>query len=173
MKTLGIETPVRVGIFNTIHGANIAVQDLLEAGFTKDQITVICSDETIKEVFHEFEHQRPAGSNTKFATATGSVIGITLIGGLTSIAAVTTGGVGVLAAGGILSCMGGVLGGFIGAMMTQGIDKELAIYYDQAVEHGKILVAAQDTSEHQDDRLIVAEQVLARAGAEPVELPIG
>ena len=89
------------------------------------------------------------------------------------IGTVATGGVGLLAAGGASAWAGGIVGGLIGAMMTRGIEDELANYYDQAVVRGKILVAAEDRSERGSERLAAAERVLAEAGAEPVSLPAG
>src|SRR5512145_1958916 len=63
------ERPVRAGVFPTLPGAEQAVRGLLAAGFSKEQITVICSDETKEKYFREFEHQESAGSNTPAAAA--------------------------------------------------------------------------------------------------------
>jgi uncharacterized protein YcfJ len=168
-----VEKPMRVGVFDTIAEADAAVADLLKVGFTKDQITVICSDKRKEGHFEEYEHQKPGGSRTPIAAATGSAIGAVL-GGLTTIVGiVTTGGVGILAAGGIFASAGAIVGGFIGAMTTRGVDKELANYYDQAVERGKILVAAEDHSERGDAHLAEAEQILAGAGGKPIKLSEG
>jgi hypothetical protein len=57
-------------------------------------------------------------------------------------------------------------------MMTRGIDKEVANYYDQAVVQGKVLVAVE-TSTPDEGRLGRAAKILAAAGAEPVALPEG
>lgn len=161
---------VRAGVFHDVTGAERAVQGLLDAGFTKEQITVICSDEAKERHFREFEHQEPAGSYAKGAAAVGGVIGATL-GGLTALAgAAATGGLGLLAAGGVAAWGGGVAGGLIGAMMTRGVEKDLADYYDQAVTAGKLLVAVHD--EH-PDRLATASEVLAQSGAQPRPLAEG
>ena len=37
------ERPIRVGVFENVEQADAAVSDLLAAGFTKEEITVICS----------------------------------------------------------------------------------------------------------------------------------
>ena len=68
---------------------------------------------------------------------------------------------------------GAVIGSFVGAMMTQGIEKELAYYYDQAVTEGKILVAVELRGKGVEPRLAIAEEILFQAGAEPIELPEG
>jgi hypothetical protein len=51
-------------------------------------------------------------------------------------------------------------------MLTRGIEPEIANYYDQAATAGKILVAAENHSEAQRQRLDEAERILARCGAE-------
>ncbi|HQU44246.1 MAG TPA: hypothetical protein PK867_15605 [Pirellulales bacterium] len=168
-----LERPIRVGVFSTIRAADCAVDNLLKAGFTPDQISVVCSDQTKEEHFHAFEHEEPAGSHTATAVAVGGAIGAAL-GGLTVLAgAVTTAGLGLLAAGGLAAWAGGVVGGLVGAMMTRGVERELADYYDQAVSAGKILVAAEDHSEAQRQTLARAEQILSECGAEPISLPEG
>src|SRR5215469_8136665 len=141
-----LERPIRVGVFSTMRGADCAVDNLLKAGFTNDQITVLCSDRSKEAHFRQFEHEEPAGSYTPAAVAVGGAIGAAL-GGLTMLAgAATTAGLGLLAAGGLAAWTGGVVGGLVGAMMTRGVEHELANYYDQAVSEGKILVAAEDHS---------------------------
>lgn len=168
-----LETPIRVGVFPTIEAADCAVDSLLKAGFTKEQISVLCSDQATESHYRRFEHQDPAGTNTAAAAATGGAIGVAL-GGLAVLAgAVTTGGIGLLAAGGIAAWTGGIVGGLIGAMMTRGVERELANFYDQAVTRGKILVAAEDHSEAQRQRLAKAAKILADCGAEPISLPEG
>jgi hypothetical protein len=172
MKAQTTEKPLRVGVFRTIEKADEAVRRLLEAGFTKDQITVIASDRHVEDHFKEFEHQPPAGAKTSEAVKKGGAIGI--LGGLSALAGVlTTGGLGLLVAGLALIPTGAVVGGFVGAMMTQGIEKELAYYYDQAVEDGRILVAVEYRGPNPEQRLERAEEILAQSGAEPVELSEG
>src|SRR5262245_13092722 len=163
-----VERPIEVGIFTTVDAARHAVNDLLAAGFTTEQITVVCSDETKEQHFREFEHQDPAGTHTPLAAATGGTIGA-VFGALTVIAsAAATGSVALLAAGPITAWAGGVAGGLVGAMMTRGIEKELANFYQQAVVEGRILVAAEDTGPNNAKTLARAAQILAAAGAEPL-----
>ncbi len=163
--------PIRAAVFDTISQADAVVERLLEGGFTKEQISVICSDEAKERHFREFEHQSPAGSHTETAVETGAAAGAAL-GGLAALVGVTaTGGMGLVAAGGLLAL--GITGPFVGAMMTRGIEKEAADYYDQAVVSGKILVAVEDHTERRSDALRIAEKVFAEAGAAPVALEEG
>jgi hypothetical protein len=168
-----VERPFEAGVFDTVEGAARAVEGLMGAGFSKEQITVMCSDATKERYFRAFEHQEPAGTYSATATVAGSAIGA-IAAGLTIIAsAVATGGVTLLAAGPITAAAGGVAGGFIGAMMTRGVEKELANFYQQAVVEGRILVAAEDEGPNAYQRLTRAAKVLADAGARPVALKEG
>jgi hypothetical protein len=164
---------VEAGVFDAIEDARQAVRGLLDAGFTPSQITVVCSDETKEKYFHEFDHQQPAGTYATTAAIAGGTIGA-LLGGLTvAVSAVATGGVALWAAGPITAWFGGVAGGLVGAMMTRGVEKELANFYQQAVISGRVLVAAEDHTANAPSMLAKAEKALADAGAQPMPLVEG
>jgi hypothetical protein len=167
-----ISKPVRAAVFANSDAAERAVRELQVAGFSEREITVVCSDEVKERSFRRFEHQQPAGANTPAAAATGGAIGATLFG-LTAIAASATGGIPLAIAGGWALLTGGVAGGFLGAMLTRGFEKEAADFYDQAVAGGKILVAIEVHGPAAERRMIQAWQILERAGAEPLPLPEG
>jgi hypothetical protein len=165
--------PIRVGVFSNLGVADRVVERLLDAGFTREQITVVCSNQAVQRHFESFHHQDPAGSHTKEAVVTGGAIGAVL-GGLTgTAAAVATGGVGLLIAGGIALGAGGGVGGLVGAMMTRGIEKEVANYYDQAVLGGRILVAAEESTSNPTATLAEAERIFEDAGTEPLPMREG
>ena len=105
------------------------------------------------------------------AAAAGGAIGAALAG-IVVAAGATTGGVAILAVGGLSMLTAGVVGGLIGAMMTRGVEKEVAEYYSQAVQEGKILVAV-DIPDADPASLARAEQLLSDAGAEPLALQEG
>ncbi len=69
------ERPIEVGIFDSVESADRAVAGLLKAGFTVDQITVVCSDETKERYFRKYEHQEPAGTLSPITAAAGGAIG--------------------------------------------------------------------------------------------------
>jgi hypothetical protein len=166
------ETPIRVGVYKTVAAADRAVDRLLAEGFTKEQITVICSDEHKERHFKEFADE-PAGANTPAAVAIGGSIGAAL-GGLTAIAAgAATGGLGLLVTGGTAAWTGGVLGGFLGAMMTRGGEKEPADFYADAVKRGDLLVAVEVHGPERDAVLAQAGRILAETGSDPLPLTEG
>jgi hypothetical protein len=164
---------VRAGVFTNVPAADRAVRGLLAAGFTKGQITVVCSDAAKEAHFREFEHQQPAGANTAEAAATGGALGAAFGGAAAIAAGIAGGGLPLVIVGGAGLLTGSVLGSFIGAMLTRGIEKEAADYYDQAVVQGKLLVTVEQDDAHAKPSLAQAEQVLSEAGAEPMPLMEG
>jgi hypothetical protein len=164
--------PIRIGVFSSVEKAHQAVQNLLGAGFTKDQITVVCSDKHREKLFQEFEHQDPAGTTTPEKAVAGGAVGAA-VGGLAAIVLAVTGGIAFLIAGGVIVAGATTFGTLVGAMMSRGVEKELANFYDQEVEKGKLLVAAEDEGPHSAAHLIQAERILADADAVPMKLPEG
>lgn len=163
--------PLRIGVFDSVGAVDDAVNHLLDAGFGVDQITVVCSDKAREKHFAAFEHQKISGAHTGGAVAAGGVVG-GILGGLTALTGIfATGGLGLLATGAILAAGGGVTGTFVGAMLTRGVERELADYYDQAVVHGKFLVAAEARGPGSAEQLALASRILENAGAEPAALP--
>lgn len=171
MANTSNDKPVRVAVFGRIYKAEQAVETLLLEGFERDQISVICSDPAKEKHFKGLEGEQ-AGEAAPRRAAIGGVIGASL-GGLATVAALaTTGGMAVVAAGHFVAslAMGGIAGGFIGAMTSRGLDKEAAEFYEQSVEKGKILVVVEDNTDDGPRRLRAAEKRFQQAGAEPVSL---
>src|SRR6185436_17899022 len=104
--------PIRAGVFADLSAVESAIQGLLEAGFTKEEITVVCSDEAKERHFRQYEHQKPAGSHTPLAAVAGSALGASL-GGVTLAAGLATGGVPLIVLGSAGLMTGTVLGGFL------------------------------------------------------------
>jgi hypothetical protein len=168
-----LQKPVRAAVFTTLAAARRAVKMLQEAGFSAKEITVICSDETKERHFKVFEHQQPAGANTPLAATVGGTVGATIFGLSAVAAGAATSGVPLIVIGGWALATGGILGGFVGAMLTRGIEKEAADFYDQAVVKGDILVAVEHHGPQHAARMVQAEHILAQAGSEPVALQEG
>jgi hypothetical protein len=168
-----IELPVRAGVFARIADVERAIDALESAGFSKHEIVVVCSSRASQEHFGQYAQQQPAGQNTPAAAAAGSTLGAAL-GGVSMLAlGAATGGLPLAIVGGAGLLTGGVVGGFLSAMLMRGVEKEAADYYDQAVQQGKLLVAVEPRDPNDPGRLAKAEQILAQAGAEPLPLPAG
>jgi len=173
-ETTTIERPTRAGVYDSVPEAEEAVSRLLAAGFSIDQITVVCSDDVKERHFRAFEHEDPAGRNTPVAASIGGAIGATVGGLAVTTAGVATGNVPLAISGGAAGVVtGGVLGGFLGAMMTRGTEKAAADFYDQGVVDGRILVAVEVHGDGAEQSLARAEEILLEAGAKPVPLAEG
>jgi hypothetical protein len=170
-----VARPIRVGIFDRVADADVAIEELRAAGFSDQQITVVCSESTVQRHFARFEHQDPAGTYTPSAAMAGGALGAG-VAGLATVgfaALAPMGGIVVLMVGGLALWTGGVVGSLVGAMMTRGVEKELANYYDQAVVRGKILVAAEQEDRARHEMLDRAAEVFAEHGLKPLPLEEG
>lgn len=172
-KTTTTEKPIRAGVFSNIYVADRAVQLLVDEGFTHDEISVLCSDETKEQYFREFEHQQPAGTNTPAAAAICGTVGAAVGGIAAATAGMAIGDIAPLIMGSAAAATGGVLGGFVGAMMTRGGERELANFYNQSVVEGKIVVAVDVQGPDAEARLAHAAEILADTGSESVPLREG
>jgi hypothetical protein len=168
-----VPRPVQAGVFLNLQAADAVVQHLLASGFSKEEITVICSDEAVENHFRQYEHQDPAGAIAPHTIVKGATVGAA-VGGLVGIAVgAATGTVPLVIAGAAGLSGGSALGSFLGAMLTRGEEKELANFYDQAVRGGRILVGVEVHGPHPRARLDKTARIIADGGAEPVPLPEG
>lgn len=158
-------SPVRAGVFENANQANLAIQALMNDGFEREQITVVCTEESRRKHFADIQPEPHATDATAGNEITSGVVG-GLAGALVSLAAVATiGGLGIVAVGPILA--GGITGTLLGALVGRGVEDEKARFYDQEVDKGNILVCVEDESE---GRLVDAEKLLADSGALPLAL---
>ena len=168
MATQTIGKPIRVGIFGTVAAADRAVRDLLAAGYSKKELTVICSDKHKADLVSDGRKAEPPSTNMPAGMLAGGLIGASIGGLILAATALTTGGAVLVAAGTILIGGGAIAGTFTGALAARDIEPGIADYYDQAVQLGKILVAVEVHGEGAEARLTEAERILAETGAEPV-----
>jgi hypothetical protein len=167
------DRPFRAGVFDTVPEAEDAVRALMAEGFSVDQITVVCSDEVKERHFRQFEHTEPAGTNTPAAAAVGSAVGAAVMGATTATLGSLISLDAAAAMGGAGLWTGTIFGGFVGAMLSRGTENELANFYNQALEKGKILVAAESHGPNAETELARAAAILAEKGAEPLPLTEG
>jgi hypothetical protein len=165
MSTTTIGKPFRIGFFNSVAEADLAARRLLSAGFSKDELAIICPQQ-----FHEHfstnvpRAERP-GSHAAAAIVEGSAVGAALGGIGLVAAAITTSGLAILPAAAVLIGGGVLAGGFSGLILRDGYGEEIGQYYEEAVRLGKIVVGVRIEGEHSDVRLSDAEHILKEAGA--------
>lgn len=156
-------------IFPTRAAAESAVDRLLAAGFSNEDVSVLMADtNSTREFATEKNTKAPEGTTT--GGVVGGAIGGTL-GLLAGIGALAIPGVGpLIAAGPIMATLaglgvGGAVGGLVGALVGLGIPEYEAKRYEGRVKDGGILVSVHcDTS----DEISRAKDVLKQAGGEDI-----
>src|SRR6202046_5438538 len=155
------------GIYPSRATAEIAVDQLVSAGFSQADISVLMADnQGSKDFAAEKNTKAPEGATA--GVGVGGAVGGTL-GLLAGIGALAIPGVGpLIAAGPIMGALaglgvGGAVGGLVGALVGLGIPEYEAKRYEGRVKDGGILVSVHcDTS----DEISRAKDVLKQAGGE-------
>ncbi|MFO0930475.1 MAG: alpha/beta hydrolase-fold protein [Gemmataceae bacterium] len=174
MQLTSTDVPFRVGVFDTVAEADRAVHDLLTAGFDRNELAVLCSDQHKERHFRGVvQTPAPAGAYTAEGIVTGSAVGAVIGGVMLAASSLVTAGVPILAGGAAMIGGGALAGSFAGAMMTRGLQKEIADYYEQSLELGQILVAVEVHGDNAEQRSTRAAAILRGEGVQPVPLPEG
>src|SRR5450631_4456776 len=157
------------GIYKSGAQAEKAVDQIVAAGFSNNDISVLLPDsKSSKEFAHEKNTKAPEG--TAAGVTTGGVVGGTL-GLLAGIGALAIPGLGpFIAAGPIMASLaglgvGGAVGGLIGALVGMGIPEYEAKRYEGRVKDGGILLSVHCDNSEWVGR---AKEILKRAGAEDI-----
>src|SRR5271163_2598687 len=121
------------------------VDDLNEAGFPNNDISVLLPDKTgTRDFAHKYNTKAPEGAAT--GGVTGGVVGGAL-GWLVGIGALAIPGVGpFIAAGPIMAALrgaavGGAVGGIAGALIGMGIPEFEAKRYEGKIRSGNVLIS--------------------------------
>jgi uncharacterized membrane protein len=142
-----------VGLFDDFSEAQSVVQELVNNGYAREDISLAANDAT-----GEYAKYKDSGgmSGTAIGAGTGAVVGG--IGGLlVGLGALTIPGIGpIVAAGPLIATLtgagvGAVAGGLIGALTDIGVPEEEAGYYAEGVRRGGTLVAVR-AEDHLADR---------------------
>lgn len=137
------------GMFRDRESAENAYTMLQDRGYTKDEISLVMSDETRKKHFSGDVEETEIGTKAAEGAGKGSAIGGT-IGAIAGIvAAIGTSlvipGLGILIAGPIAAGLagagaGGIAGGVIGALVGWGIPEERAKLYESGIKEGNVVL---------------------------------
>lgn len=156
-----------VGLFDTFAHAQSAVNDLISAGFNRDDISVVANNASGEFGTHDGSHHGVNVSQAGGDAVKGAVKG-GVYGGLTALAATVAlaliPGVGPIAAVGPLSAflggaaLGATAGGILGGLTGLGVPEHEAGYYAEGIRRGGTLVTV-----HADDaRASEATSILNR-----------
>jgi Heat induced stress protein YflT domain len=157
------------GIYSSGDHAERAVDALLNAGFTNQEISVLLPDtRSTREFAHVKETKAPEGTAT--GVTAGGVIGGAL-GVLAGVGALAIPGLGpFIAAGPIMAGLaglgaGGAVGGLVGALVGLGIPEYEAKRYEGRVKNGGTLLSVHCDTSGQIER---AKDVLKATGAQDI-----
>ena len=157
------------GIYNSTVSAERAVDTLLRAGFTNNDVSVLLpDDQSTREFAHKKDTKAPEGTTT--GVAAGGIIGGTL-GVLAGIGAIAIPGVGpFIAAGPIMAGLaglgvGGAVGGLVGALVGMGIPEYEAKRYEGRLKKGGVLLSVHCNT---SDEIKHAKEMLEATGAEDI-----
>jgi hypothetical protein len=143
-------------LFNTRQESESALRKLEQAGFTRDQITMLVSEETRGRHFGIDDN-----SKAQEGAATGAAIG-GLVGALyLSLASAGTlmiPGLNLIVSGALVGALAGLgagaaTGGLVGALVGLGIPEYEAKLYEEAVRKGAILIAVEAASDASAGRI--------------------
>jgi len=138
-----------VGMFDNLSDAHEVVEDLMDAGFTRDDISLVARDRGSEYGTHL---DQDTGNEVAESTATGAIAGGAiggLAGLLVGLGALTIPGIGpVIAAGPIVAGLtgagiGAAAGGIFGALVGWGIPESEAELYAEGVRRGATIVAVR------------------------------
>lgn len=162
------------GVFEDIKDAERAVVELQERGYTRDEITVLMSEDTRRRYLGQAP-EIEKGSKAAEGLGTGAAIGGTLGAIAGAIAAVGTSlvipGLGLVVAGPLAAALagagaGGAAGGLLGTLIGAGIPEYEAKEYEKRVKGGDVVVGVEARSEDEADEI---EDRLDDLGADDVK----
>ena len=160
-----------VALFDDFTAANSALRELVDNGFSRDDISLMASDTSGE--YGRYLEGGEAGEVEPSGAAQGAGVGAGIgaaVGGLggllVGLGALTIPGIGpVLAAGPLAAALtglagagagavaGGITGGLIGALVDMGVPEETAQYYAEGVRRGGHLITVR-TPDHMTDRAV-------------------
>ncbi len=151
---LDAKTGTITGVFHDKDDAEKAYNSLVERGYTKDDISILMSDETRKTNYKNVDEddRSELGNKAMEGAGVGSAIGGTagaIVGAIAAIGtAIAIPGLGLVIAGPIAAGLagagaGGLTGGIVGALVGSGIPEERAAVYKESLDNGGIVVGVK------------------------------
>lgn len=154
-----------VGLFDNMEEARDVVDDLVDEGFSRNDISMIARDYegTYGERLEGYEDEGDAAAEGAVAGALGGGMIGGLAGLLVGASAFIIPGVGPIVAAGPIAAaiagagIGAATGGILGALVGWGIPEEEAEYYTEGVRRGGTLVGVKVNESQVDDVIDIME----------------
>jgi hypothetical protein len=146
--------PIMTGMFRDRDSAERAYQCITSRGYTKDDVTLLMSDDARRRHFGE-ERQTELGSKAAEGAGIGAAVGGglgALLAGLAAAGIIALPGIGLIAMGPIAAALtggaiGAASGGLLGALIGAGIPEEQAARYESGIRQGNIVMGVSPRSE--------------------------
>ena len=156
------------GLFKTRGSAESAVDNLIDNGYPREDISLLMSDATRgREFALTMATKAPEGAaaGATIGGAVGAIAASLVVLGIVAVP-----GLALVAAGPIVATLAGLgagaaAGGMAGALIGLGLPEHEAKFYNEAIEKGGILVGVYA----HDDRTDQARKLLEASGAEKVK----
>lgn len=158
-----------IGVFMDVEMAEEAVEALFQAGFERDEISVLAQRETVEDLVDDEREEsalESAGAGALGGTALGGLIG--LIAGASTL---VVPGIGPALAAGTWATIlgttaagagvGAAYGGLVGSLIGFGVAEEETHVYVEGVEKGGILTVVQPDDA---EMLVTAENIMIDHG---------
>lgn len=170
-------TTTVVALYDNLIIAQGAARELINAGFSPDTLSLAAGDASGEYRRYLADEERPTGSPSTDAVATGAGIGAAVggLGGLlVGLGALLIPGAGpIIAAGPLLTSLtslgvgagvGALTGGMAGALADMGVPEEEAISYTEGIRRGGTLLTIQVS----DEQIEQARDIMERY--DPVDI---
>jgi uncharacterized membrane protein len=133
-------------VFKTHAEADVSLRALENAGFTKEQVTMLVSEETRGKHFG-IDEKTKAGEGAATGAAIGGLTGALYLG-LSTAGALLVPGLNIVVFGTLIGGLvglgaGAATGGLVGALVGLEIPEHEAKLYEDAVRNGAILIAVK------------------------------
>lgn len=134
------------GLFAEHADAAIAINAIENSGISPDAISLVAGEGFDKDAF-AVQTQTKLPEGVAIGATSGAAIGA-IVAGLTSVAAIATGGIGLLAAGPVVAALtgagaGAIGGSVLGGLVGIGIPEHEIKHYEDAVKEGAVLVGVE------------------------------
>jgi hypothetical protein len=148
--------PLVTGMFRDRASAEHAYNAVTARGYTRDDVSVMMTDETRKRHFVDSDEETELGNKALEGAGVGSAIGGTVGAILAAVVAgvstVALPGIGLVIAGPLAAALlgagaGGLTGGLIGGLIGAGIPEERAHVYESGIKEGGIVLGVEPRSE--------------------------
>ncbi len=139
-------------LFRDRDNAEAAYKELLDRGFTRDQVSILMSDETRNRFYGKTtEMGNKAAEGLGVGAAVGGALGA-ITGAIVAIGtSVVLPGLGLVVAGPLAAALagagaGGAAGGLVGVLIGAGIPEETAKRYESGMEEGGVVLGFRPRS---------------------------